>query len=214
MISIILPWVREDGYSRCVSAVFDSVETGTTFEIVAEKDVDLIGCNPMVNRLVEKAKYDIICFLHDDSEPQRRFLENAIEVMEDFPDGWGCVGFNDLIHNSDGPCTHWMIHKKMLRYFPDGVFYSEDYVHTRVDLELKQVCKAAERYRWAEKAKIRHLNPIHNRDVKRDEVALRCYSRENLRHDAEVYERRRREQGRKWEVAKTRAIHRFAHTQK
>jgi len=78
VVSIILPWVRSNGYRRCVSAVLRSVELGTKFEIIAEEDVDRIGCNPMVNKLVEKTKYPIVCFLHDDSVPQIGLLENAL----------------------------------------------------------------------------------------------------------------------------------------
>jgi hypothetical protein len=199
MVSIIIPWVRKAGYHRCLSAIFDAVEIGTAFEIVSEEDVDRIGCNPMVNKLIEKARYPIVCFLHDDSEPQQGFLENALSVMRNFKDGVGCVGFNDLIHKEDGPCTHWMIHKDMLEHFPDGVFYSEEYIHTRVDLELKEVSKAAGRYKWAKDAKIKHLNPIYDRKTKRDKVSKHCYDHASLAHDMKTYSRRREEQGGVWD---------------
>jgi hypothetical protein len=198
MVSIIIPWVRKAGFNRCVSAIFDAVKNGTTFEIVSEQDVGGIGCNPMVNKLIERAKYPIVCFLHDDSSPLPGFLESALKAMKEFPGGVGCVGFNDLVHGSDGPCTHWMIHKGMLEHFPDGVFYSEDYIHTRVDLELKEVCKAVGRYKWVEDAKIKHLNPIYCKKISRDSVALRCYDRKALKHDKETYIRRRKEQGEVW----------------
>ena len=122
--------------------------------------------------------------------------------MEKFDGGWGCVCFNDMIHKEDGPCTHWMIHKNMLRYFPDGVFYSEQYIHTRVDFELKQVCIAAKRYRWAENAKVKHLNPIYIASIKRDDFSKKCYDSYALAHDFKTYSRRRREQGNVWEPAR------------
>jgi len=122
--------------------------------------------------------------------------------MAKFDGGWGTVGFNDLIHWEDGPCTHWMIHKNMLKYFPDGVFYSEQYIHTRVDFELKQVSIAAGRYRWAESAKIKHLNPIYDRETQRDDVSKKCYDHYALAHDMKVYSRRRQEHGNVWEPIK------------
>lgn len=201
MVSIILPWVRKDGYHRCLSAIFDSVGNGTAFEVVSEKDVG-IGCNPMVNKLVRKAKFDIVCFMHDDSEPQPGFLEAALKVMKSFPEGVGCVGFNDLMYDDSGPCTHWMIHKKMLKYFPDGVFYSEEYIHTRVDLELKEVCKAVGRYKWAKNAKVIHRNPIWDKKIYRDATARRCYDHKNLAKDRKTYIRRRNEQGGQWAEAR------------
>ena len=193
MISIILPWVRKDGYNRCVSAVFDAVEKGTAFEIVAEQDVELAGCNPMVNRLVARSKYPVVCFLHDDSEPLKGFLENALAVMKTFDGGWGCVGFNDLVHGEDGPCTHWMIHKKMLRFFPDGVFYSEDYVHSRVDQELKDISAENNRYKWAENAKIIHHSRVNKGAKHMDFLSFRCYGKVNTEHDRKIYEKRKAE---------------------
>lgn len=201
MVSIILPWVRQNGFKRCLTAVVKH-HGKIPVEIVQEEDVERIGCNPMVNYLVGLSKYEIVCFLHDDSEPQPGFLENAVAHMRNFKDGWGCVGFNDMVHDKTGPCTHWMIHKKMLKYFPDGVFYSEDYVHTRVDLELKEVSKAAGRYKWAENAKIKHLNPINYKNIKRDATALRCYDHEALAQDRKTYIRRRVEQGSVWDEAR------------
>lgn len=191
MISIIIPWVRLKGFDRCVNAVFKNVGA-TPFEIVSECDINRVGCNKMVNTLVRKSRYDIVCFLHDDSVPQLGFLDEALKIMDTFEDSWGCVGFNDMIHNEKGPCTHWMIHKNMLAYFPDGVFYSEDYIHTKVDLELKEVSKANCRYKWAKDAKIKHLNPIHVASEKRDDLHRSCYSKKNIDYDKMIYEQRER----------------------
>ena len=202
MISVILPFTRIEGAARCLDAV--SRNSGNvTYEVVAEEDKERIGCNPMVNRLIERAKFNLICFVHDDSVPQKDFLYIAYKTMGRFRDGYGCVGFNDLIHDEDGPCTHWLIHKKMLKYFPDGVFYSEDYIHTRCDLELKEVCKAAGRYRWESRAKIKHITPFHY-PIGLDELNLRCYNTESLKHDRDTYLRRRKEQGANWDIPKKR----------
>lgn len=196
MISIILPFTREEGAARCVHAI--SKNSGdVVYEVIAEEDENRIGCNPMVNRLVDKSNFDIVCFVHDDSIPQKDFLFNALQTMTEFVDGYGCVGFNDLVHNQDGPCTHWMIHKRMLKYFSDGVFYSEDYIHTKVDLELKEVCKAVGRYRWNKDAKIKHITPFHFA-IGLDELSKACYSPETLKHDNETYKRRRTEQKATW----------------
>lgn len=196
-VSIILPYTRFDGFHACVAALYSN-HGNIKFELVSEYDHKRWGCNPMVNLLVDRSKHEIVCFLHDDSIPQPGFLDEAVKVMKTFDGGWGTVGFNDMIHDEDGPCTHWMIHKNMLQYFPDGVFYSEQYFHTRVDRELKEVSKAAGRYKWAENAKILHLNPIYTQRNKRDMTSRLCYSKKNIRHDKEVYERRRRENGNVW----------------
>jgi hypothetical protein len=163
------------------------------FEVVAEEDVSRIGTNPMVNKLVKKSKYDLVCFLHDDSVPQGGFLDEAVRVMNTFPAGWGIVGFNDGIQDEDGPCTHWLAHKKMLKFFPDVVFYSEDYIHTRVDVELKEVAKAINRYKWAENARVDHLSPIHVKGIRRDRTLNRCYDKRAIKRDEETYQRRKRE---------------------
>jgi hypothetical protein len=199
MVSIIIPWVRVDGFNRCIDALFESFYRGTKFlysqrfEVVAEKDFDLIGCNPMVNKLVKRSKYPIVCFLHDDSEPQKGFLEAALAEMAKFDGGWGGIGLNDLQHGPDGPPTHWMIHKNMLRYFPDGVFYSEEYIHTRVDRELKDICVENGRWRWAEDAKVVHHSRVNKGRKHFDDLVLRCYGKKNIEHDRMVYERRKGE---------------------
>jgi hypothetical protein len=130
------------------------------FEVVAEEDVSRIGTNPMVNKLVKKSKYDLVCFLHDDSVPQGGFLDEAVRVMNTFPAGVGIVGFNDGIQDEDGPCTHWLAHKKMLKFFPDVVFYSEDYIHTRVDVELKEVGGSSQPHTCKGHKEGSHVKPL------------------------------------------------------
>jgi len=196
MVSIILPFVRVEGAARCMDAI--SRNSGdVVYEVLAEEDKHHIGCNPMVNRLVDKSKFDIVCFVHDDSIPQKNFLENAYRSMRAFPGGYGCVGFNDMVHDIDAPCTHWMIHKKMLKYFPDGVFYSEDYIHTRVDLELKEVCKSVGRYKWDKYARIKHMTPFYYK-IDLDASYKRCYSAESIRKDRATFIKRREAQNAKW----------------
>ena len=200
MISVILPFTRVEGAARCMDAISKNAGR-VAYEVLAEEDNARIGTNPMVNRLVDKSRFDIICFVHDDSVPQKDFLFNALQTMKKFADGYGCVGFNDFVHGEDGPCTHWMIHKKMLKYFPDGVFYSEDYIHTKVDLELKEVCKAVGKYKWDKDAKIKHITPFHFA-IHLDEISKKCYSPETLKHDNETYKRRRKEQKANWAGSK------------
>jgi hypothetical protein len=196
MITVILPFTRPIGAAKCMDAIYRN-SGDVVYELLAEEDKKRIGTNPMVNNLVRKSKFDIICFMHDDSVPRKDFLVNAYNTMGEFADGYGCVGFNDLIHDEDGPSTHWLIHKKMLRYFPDGVFYSEDYIHTRCDLELKEVCKAVGRYQWDENAKVKHVTPFYYA-LQLDELSKTCYSPEALKHDKKTYLRRRAEQGANW----------------
>jgi len=198
VISIILPFTRIEGAARCLDAV--SKNAGDViYEVVAEEDKDGIGCPAMVNRLVDKSKFDIVCFVHDDSVPQKGFLFNAFQTMGGFRDGYGCVGFNDLVHDESGPCTHWMIHKKMIKYFPDKVFQSEDYIHTRSDLELKEVCRAVGRYKWDKTAKIKHMTPFYY-PISMDATYNRCYSADAVRHDRAMFKKRREEQNANWEI--------------
>jgi hypothetical protein len=194
LVSIIIPYTRFDGLNVCLEHVYKNC-WGVKFEVVTEYDFNLMGCNPMVNILVERSKYDLVCFLHDDSEPQAGFLDKSVSEMAKFDGGYGCVGFNDLINGENGPCTHWLIHKKMIDHFKDGVFYSEQYVHTKVDMELKETCESAGRYTWAENAIILHRNPIHFK-VKRDDLHRSCYNKENIDHDKKVYESRKCESNR------------------
>jgi len=191
VVSIIIPYVRWDGYERCLNAIFKNAGD-VEFEVVSEEDVDRIGCPKMVNFLVRKSKYDLVCFMHDDSVPKPGFLEQALKVMQTFDRGWGCVGLNDKVYGPEGPCTHWLIHKKMLQYFPDG-FACEDYRHTRWDRELQDVCTKHGRYKWAEYAVVGHRNPYVCPGAHFDETFLYGYNADNLKHDAEVYEKRRGE---------------------
>jgi hypothetical protein len=81
----------------------------------------------------------------------------------------------------------------MLKFFPDVGFYSEDYIHTRVDVELKEVAKAINRYKWAENARVDHLSPIHVKGIRRDRTLNRCYDKRAIKRDEETYQRRKRE---------------------
>jgi GT2 family glycosyltransferase len=189
-VSIIIPVVRPARSKDCISSVLEN--TGippTRFEIVSELDYDRIGAPKMVKKLVEKSKYDYVCFLGDDTIAEPDFLKNALEVMHQFPDSWGLVALNDGIHTGN-LATHWLAHKKLLDFL-NGTFFNISYVHCFCDNELTERCKEMGRYAYAENAKIIHNHPV--RDIRfNDRFYRSVYDESVFIKDMLLYQKRKR----------------------
>lgn len=186
MISIVLPFVRWKKAFRCMDAVRENAGP-VEYEIVAEEDVDRIGCPKMVKKLVERTKYDWVVFLGDDTIPQKGFLINAFKASKLLPDGWGLVGLNDRIHDGKQLATHWMCHKNML-YFLEGEFFHTGYIHCECDRELVARAKQLKRYIFAHDAIVIHDHPITWRGgAEPDEDYKRVYDDKVTRRDRKLF---------------------------
>ena len=167
------------------------------YEIVHAEDKERIGAPKMVKMLVERTKYDLVMFLGDDCIPQQDFLKNAIKTMNSLPDKWGLVGLNDMRRPLHEAPTHWLGHKKLLKYC--GEFFHTGYIHLYCDNELFLWAMLLERYKMAKDAKIKHnhigfiddTKDFHqNIDEGDDEDYKRVYSFDVKEHDEMLFEKR------------------------
>ena len=201
-VSIIIPVIRPKEARRCISAIKKNIGLPIDhYEIVSEMDTHEVGCPEMVKKLTEKAKYDLVMFLGDDTVPEPNFMRHALDMMESLPDSWGVVGLNtkgpvstDFADNSpenSNPYAHWLAHKKMLEHIPGGAFFSIEYKHSYGDAELKEIAEDIGRWAFAEGARIDHIHPI-NQSAPDDEHYKRAYSEKNAIHDKKTYCNRKR----------------------
>jgi GT2 family glycosyltransferase len=192
MISIIIPFIRPDKVVRCCNAIIEnSGMPRAEYEIVTEEDVDRIGAPKMVKRLVAKSKGQMICYLGDDTIPQKDFLKNALEAMETLPDGWGLVGLDDNIRlkGTVKAAAHWLADKRLLPFL-DGEFFHTGYKHCWCDNELTVRATELGRYIFCEEAYIYHDHVIAN--PKNDDVHYRrAYSQDWQIHDCVLFRKRR-----------------------
>lgn len=195
MVSIIIPVIRPEKAARCIEAIINNLAGFPLdqVEIIAERDVDGIGCPAMVKKLTDRSKHDLVMFLGDDTIPQYGFLLMAVEKMMDFSDGWGVVGLNT---QDDRPGVgfndhaHWMAHKKMLEYIPGGAFFSTEYHHCYGDDELKDIALELGRWTVAEDCKIKHDHPV-NGTSEYDEGYQKAYDNGAALDDWRTYHRRK-----------------------
>lgn len=182
MISIIIPYIRPEKVETCMKAILDNGFVDG--EILALEDTDRIGCPEMVKALTEKAKGDLICFLGDDTKPQKGWLDAGLEKMAQLPDGWGVVGLGT---EGSVKCAHWIADKRMLD-LTGGEFFSTEYNHFFCDNELMDI--AIENGRWAETdIVIDHDHPVNERgDEKHIPVDSNIF-----KEDRKTYVRRKRE---------------------
>jgi hypothetical protein len=198
MISIVIPVIRPDKANRCIEAIYANAGLPPdAFEIITEEDTDRVGCPIMVKRLVRQAQHSRIAFIGDDCIPQPGFLEKALNTMNQFPMGWGMVGFNDNLRNvwDKGIANlrrapaHWMCHKKLLEFL-DYEFFHTGYKHCYCDNELMDRCAEIGRYKFCDDAMIFHDHPLGNPKAD-DKDYQRVYSNEFYIHDLQLYRKRR-----------------------
>lgn len=194
-ISIIIPIIRPHSAERCVEAIKKNAGIPISqYEIVSNMDVHGVGCPEMVKRLTKKTKYDLVMFLGDDTIPEKDFLKNALDKMNELPDGWGVVGLNtqDIRSETGNPLAHWLAHKNILEHIPGGDFFSTEYAHCWGDNELKDIADELGRWVWAEDSKITHVHPV-NQTADYDEGYQKAYTKKNQDHDFKTYCTRKRD---------------------
>ena len=197
-VTIIIPVIRPESAKRCVEAVHQNAGVPRSqYQVLTREDKERIGSGRMINALVEDAKHELVLYTGDDTVPQPDFLKNALAKMETLPDGWGVVALNDMRFGGRNFATAWLADKRMLPLL-DGHLLHEGYWHCFADNELTLRCKELKRYTWADNAKIKHLNPVVDREVEWDDDYKRIYSNEWFTHDQVLFWRRRQS---KWTYA-------------
>jgi len=185
-ISIVLPWIRRDKMKRCVRLINKNAGY-PIHEILKKEDKKRVGCPKMVKKLVERSTGDLVCFLGDDTLPQKDFLKYAVEDMDNFPFDWGLVGLND----GTGRIlpTHWLASKHLLPFLDDEFFHT-GYNHCCCDQELLFRCENIQRYVYSQKAIVLHDHPILKGEATTDKDYLRVYSPEVRGPDQALFKRR------------------------
>lgn len=165
-VSIIIPVVHTWKAERCVDAIQKNAGIPKDeYEIIQKIDLHGIGCPKMINLLGHQTKGGMVCFLGEDTIPQKDFLKNAIAAMESIPDGYGMVSFNDN-PTTTLSAAHWLLHKKMLPFL-DNNYVWEGYKHSFCDDELLIRCQSMGRYIYAYNAILIHDHPIFKGDQKK-----------------------------------------------
>lgn len=151
-----------------------------------------IGVPKMVKRLVEQAKGDLIMYLGNDCIPEKDFLQLAVfRMRKAFPNMDGLVGLNDGFWKAGEFATHWLASKKLLPYL-GGEFFHTGYFHCGCDNELTEMCRKANKYVWAEEAKIDHDHPVKTgfKTKDMDAVYALAYQKDRMEHDRDLLHER------------------------
>lgn len=152
MISIIIPTIRPQNIPNLLDVIRKNTEL--PYEVVWEEDTDRIGCPEMLKKLVEKAKYEWVVFLGDDTLPEKGCIDNAF--VQAIRDDLLLVGFND--HDTER-ATHWLAHKSLLNHLEGREFFHTGYIHNFCDDELRVRTDKMGKYGWCPEARIQHNHP-------------------------------------------------------
>jgi GT2 family glycosyltransferase len=115
------------------------------------------GCSRAWNDCLAASKGDPVVFAADDLEWHPGWLEASLAVLEEFPDGWGLVGFNDG-HWDAELSTHYLMSRRFIIEVLGGVVAWDFYRHSFNDLEVNERAKLAGRYAWCQDAHVRHVH--------------------------------------------------------
>lgn len=190
LVSIVIPVIRPKNMPRMMKIIKKHAGVpDSVYEVLTAVDDQRIGCPLMVKAMVEKSRAPMVMFLGDDCLPWPNFLRNALQMMKTFPDGWGLVGLNDQHHDGNKLATHWLAHKALLPHL-GGEFFNTSYQHCFCDQELTARAKEIGRYKWAEKAKLKHRNPIIDDSVELDDDYRRVYAKKVYEADQNLFIRR------------------------
>lgn len=180
-VSIIIPVVRRQNIDKLCEQI--RLNAGIhEFEIIWREDVGRIGAPKMVKALTNLAKYDAVCFLGDDTEPQQDFLLYASIILARY--GAWLVGLNDMATRKP---THWLASKKLLD--ENGEFFHTGYLHNFCDDELRVRAERIGKYAWSPEAKVKHNHPALGTGEMDDDYK-RVLDTERWKHDEALFRER------------------------
>lgn len=182
MISIIIPTIRPENIPALLEAI--KKNTSIVHEVIWEEDKERIGAPKMVKRLVDRAKYDWIVFLGDDTLPEKDCIDNAY-IMALERDLW-LVGFND---HDTRRATHWLAHKNLLGFLDNREFFYTGYIHNFCDDELRVRTNKMGRYGWCPEARIAHNHPAFDQKFM-NQTYEKQTNRANWDHDQSLFNSR------------------------
>jgi hypothetical protein len=173
----------------CVRNLRDTT-TGHEVEIIAAVDADpetRDRIEPLVDVLLYSDAYrgnsrawndalaastgDPVVFAADDLKWREGWLDAALAQLQEFPDGWGLVGFNDGHWNAE-LSTHYLMSRRFIIEVLGGVVAWDWYQHSFNDLEVNERAKLAGRYAWCESAHVYHSHWVFG-DRPQDETDTR-----------------------------------------
>jgi len=189
-VSIAVPVVRPEGFNRLVESI--KIYSGLpeeNYEIVHIVDVNREGGAKTFNKCVELTKYELVCFLADDTILEKDCIKNAVKAMRLLPEGWGMVGIYDRKGGGLGKVNHYLLSKKLLPLL-GGKFIYEGYKYICGDAELRERCMVLGKYIACENAVVIHNHPKVNNSIV-DEERKRVATTENIEHDRELLCKRR-----------------------
>jgi glycosyltransferase involved in cell wall biosynthesis len=102
---------------------------------------------------------DPVVLAADDLEFRYGWLDAALGTLQEFPDGWGLVGFNDG-HWRDELSTHYLMSRRFIVEVLGGVIAWDVYRHSFNDREANERARRAGRYAWCENAHVFHRHWI------------------------------------------------------
>lgn len=156
-VSIVIPTMcRRQQLDKLLTLIDKNVGC-TNYEVVVEHDwpYNRAGCPRTLARGVERAKYELVMFLGNDTEPQPGFLREAVQCMvTHFPNLDGLVGLNDGA--SPLVASHWLAGRKLLDLIGDTEFFHTGYNHVGCDNELTARARQVGKYTRCDSAKIIH----------------------------------------------------------
>jgi len=188
MISICIPFIRPQNMLSLINKIRKNSGIAD-IEILAEEDKDRIGCPKMLKKLVDKSKGDYICFIGDDTDPQKDFLLNAFIDVYYFTNESGLVGLNDKTGRTLP--THWLASRDMLDSL-GGEFFHTGYQHCFCDRELMDRAIEQNKFYYSPSSIVLHNHPLLDTNVEPDKDYKRVYSKEVFNSDRSLYYKRKR----------------------
>lgn len=179
LVSIIIPTLgREQALQQLIGSVHE-LAGWKNLELIVQRDswTNRQGCPKTLQKGVDRATGQYICFLGNDCRPAPNFIREAMATMlATFPDGVGLVGLNDGIWPNGEIATHWVASIELLAFL-DGEFFHTGYHHVGCDNELTARCQLLNRYVWCPAAKLEHDHPSRLGWGEADGVHLVAWSR-------------------------------------
>jgi glycosyltransferase involved in cell wall biosynthesis len=195
LVSIVIPTLgRPDKLHRLLQKIKENAGYDN-YEVLVGTDEfppNNIGAPKMVKRLVEQSKGELVMFLGNDCIPEKDFLQLAVfRMIKEFPEMDGLIGLNDGYWKTGEFATHWLASKKLLPYL-GGEFFHTGYFHCGCDNELTEMCRKADKYVWAEEARVDHDHPVKTgfKSKDMDEVYKLAYQFDRMEHDKNLLHER------------------------
>jgi glycosyltransferase involved in cell wall biosynthesis len=155
LVSIVVPIVREEGFSRLMNSI--KADTSyTNYEVI-----EMRGEGTAIekfNKGVEQAKGKFIVFLADDTEVTNGWLVQAYSCWKENFKSKGLVILNDGYW--DGRFANHFFCSKNIKEELDGTIWFPGYHHCGADNELYQRLQRKEMVAYAQNAKIIHHHPF------------------------------------------------------